>query len=594
MFIKRGLIMKKKCLFFVLLMFSLKLFCQSHGGINYQAVIRNNGEVLQNENVSISISIIENEVSGSVVYEESHSVTTDDHGIVNLIIGSGDVSSGDFSKINWGSRLFVKIESDAGSGSLEGTFELLSVPHAFYSGSSDVARSLIKILSENFSVNSDLFLTSGISVNEMKYAGLDVSTIFSGGVTIEQLRDAGVGVQEMVDENLPVSNMIAGGITVSQLVNAGEDLTEMQAAGVTISQLLDADVSVQELVDVNSPVSDMLTAGITVSQLVQADEDVPDMLSAAITLSQLLTAKESVSDLLSGGITVLQLVNEDADVSEMMNAGVTTQQLVNANEDVSDMLDEGITIAQLVTAGESVQDMTDAGITLSQMVDAGENADDLLLAGFTITEIMDEGITQDDIIAGSITTSSLIGTYGLVVDGITGSYTDTRDGKVYTYIGVGEQVWFAENLASAKTTSGANITSGIYAPNGSSSNVSAHGYLYTYTVGQNACPSGWHVATDAEWFTLENFLDPTIDDPTETGHRGTVFRTKMQEAGFDIPFSGYYTSNISSYNGFGSLSAYWAVSTTAFARLINDPPSNTSVRMGFVQTNPISVKCIRN
>jgi uncharacterized protein (TIGR02145 family) len=56
-----------------------------------------------------------------------------------------------------------------------------------------------------------------------------------------------------------------------------------------------------------------------------------------------------------------------------------------------------------------------------------------------------------------------------------------------------------------------NLTSGVVVdvPAGDESNVATYGRLYTwYAVmdSRNVCPTDWHVPTDAEWTTLENYL----------------------------------------------------------------------------------------
>ena len=71
-------------------------------------------------------------------YEETHSVTTSDQGLVILVVGDG-TTSGDFSDITWanGSH-FISVAIDDGSGSgfvQYSTSELLSVPYALVSNS---------------------------------------------------------------------------------------------------------------------------------------------------------------------------------------------------------------------------------------------------------------------------------------------------------------------------------------------------------------------------------------------------------------------------------------------------------------------------
>ncbi|MBP6976871.1 MAG: fibrobacter succinogenes major paralogous domain-containing protein [Bacteroidales bacterium] len=126
--------------FILLIVFSIAvtlLLAQVPEAINYQAIIRGNTDaVLSNEPVNIRISLLEDNITGNVVYCENHSTTTNNYGIVNLAIGTGTVISGTFDSIDWGgSYHFVKIELDTAGGTNYyhmGTSQLLTVPYAFY------------------------------------------------------------------------------------------------------------------------------------------------------------------------------------------------------------------------------------------------------------------------------------------------------------------------------------------------------------------------------------------------------------------------------------------------------------------------------
>ncbi|MFH2143779.1 MAG: collagen-like protein, partial [Bacteroidota bacterium] len=110
--------MKKLLLSFEFILITLCLLSQSPQSFKYQAVVRDaTGLVITDQNVSIRISLLEGSVSGTVVYQEEHSVTSNDFGLVNLEIGNGNVVSGDFSLVPWGSdSYFIKIELDENGG----------------------------------------------------------------------------------------------------------------------------------------------------------------------------------------------------------------------------------------------------------------------------------------------------------------------------------------------------------------------------------------------------------------------------------------------------------------------------------------------
>ena len=110
---------------------------QAPQAFKYQAVARDNsGNVIVNQNIGFRISILQGSPSGSAVYSETHTVASNDFGLVNFDIGAGNVISGSMSGINWGSSTyFTKIEMDANGGNnylFMGTSQLLSVPYALY------------------------------------------------------------------------------------------------------------------------------------------------------------------------------------------------------------------------------------------------------------------------------------------------------------------------------------------------------------------------------------------------------------------------------------------------------------------------------
>lgn len=111
------------------------LFAQAPLAFKYQAVARDaNGAMIVNKNINVRVGIRDLNITGTVVFQESHAVTTNSFGIININIGNGILTQGSFSGINWGNGAkFIEIEIDLGSGFISiGTSQLLSVPYALY------------------------------------------------------------------------------------------------------------------------------------------------------------------------------------------------------------------------------------------------------------------------------------------------------------------------------------------------------------------------------------------------------------------------------------------------------------------------------
>ena len=102
--------------------------------INYQAVAHDaNGDVLANKNLNVTVGILSGSAVGTLVYEETHSVTSNQYGLFYFKIGEGVVSSGAMNTITWETTdHFVNVNVN---GDDLGTTQLVSVPYALASGS---------------------------------------------------------------------------------------------------------------------------------------------------------------------------------------------------------------------------------------------------------------------------------------------------------------------------------------------------------------------------------------------------------------------------------------------------------------------------
>jgi hypothetical protein len=125
--------MKKVTTTLAVLLVALSLFAQSPSFLQYQAIVRNSsGLVIQNQAVSFRFSLMQGTPGGTSVYQETHNPLTNDFGLVNLLIGDGTPSLGNFQTVNWGNGpYFLKVETDPAGGTAwtdMGTTQMVSVP----------------------------------------------------------------------------------------------------------------------------------------------------------------------------------------------------------------------------------------------------------------------------------------------------------------------------------------------------------------------------------------------------------------------------------------------------------------------------------
>ena len=130
-------------LFFIL---SLTLCAQPPQKMSYQAVVRDaQNSLITNQNIGVRISIVSHNTQ-LAVYAETHTTTTNSNGLMSLEVGAGTVEYGDFSQIDWANDDFsIRSQIDLQGGNnytITSAQQLLSVPYAFFSGSSAIEANL--------------------------------------------------------------------------------------------------------------------------------------------------------------------------------------------------------------------------------------------------------------------------------------------------------------------------------------------------------------------------------------------------------------------------------------------------------------------
>ena len=111
------------------------MYAQAPQKFNYQAVARNNNNIIANGNVGVRLTITQGN-GGTSLYQETQTAATNAFGIFSLQVGGGTIVSGDFTTVDWktGDK-WLQVEMDPAGGTSYtnmGSSELVSVPYAVH------------------------------------------------------------------------------------------------------------------------------------------------------------------------------------------------------------------------------------------------------------------------------------------------------------------------------------------------------------------------------------------------------------------------------------------------------------------------------
>jgi hypothetical protein len=147
---------------FIFITFYLYVCLTAHAQVpqtfNYQGLARDNaGNALSNQNIMLKASILEESSTGIPLYSEMHNINTNAFGLFSLGIGSGSISTGNFSAIRWSTgNKFLKIEIDPTGGNnftLSNTTQLLSVPYSLNAATVSNESQTLTLNGKNLSIS---------------------------------------------------------------------------------------------------------------------------------------------------------------------------------------------------------------------------------------------------------------------------------------------------------------------------------------------------------------------------------------------------------------------------------------------------------
>ena len=188
--------MKKICFLIIAILASVCMVAQTPQAFKYQAIARDEaGNILSNWEIGMKVSIIQGGHDGQDVYIETHQVTSNIYGMINLVIGKGNVQKGDFNSISWGQSshsIKVELDIDGGSNYKEtGTSQLYAVPYALYaeqagsviessSGSGSGERGRVRVRVDNNSSNRNGTPNSKFPAGTSSYLNVNVGNVGIG------------------------------------------------------------------------------------------------------------------------------------------------------------------------------------------------------------------------------------------------------------------------------------------------------------------------------------------------------------------------------------------------------------------------------
>lgn len=376
-----------------LFVIALLLFCSAHAqspeGFNYQAVIRNSaGEILVNQSVGIRMSLIQGSANGSMVYRETFSKTTNSFGLINLIIGTGTVTTGSFSTIDWGAGpyfLETAIDNNGGTSyAVLGTSQLMSVPFALYAQSAandgidgqDGASAYQVWLDAGNTGSEAEFLASlvgtGGSAQDISLSGTELSITDGSTVDLSAIdTDTDTQLSETEVDDFVANN---GYLTTEIDGDVTNEIQDLSLSGSTLSITNNSSATAIDLAPftgTNTDSQDLQLSGSTLSLTGDPDNTAVD-LTAFDTNTQL--SEMEVDDFVAnnGYLTSFTEVDGDAN-NEIQDLNLSGSTLTITNNSSATSID----LAPFTGTNTDNQDLQLSGSTLSLTGDPDNTAVDL-------------------------------------------------------------------------------------------------------------------------------------------------------------------------------------------------------------------------
>ncbi|MDR2580526.1 MAG: TonB family protein [Fibromonadaceae bacterium] len=182
---------------------------------------------------------------------------------------------------------------------------------------------------------------------------------------------------------------------------------------------------------------------------------------------------------------------------------------------------------------------------------------------------------------------------------VTSTFTDSRDGKSYKTVKIGEQTWMAENLAFN--------ASGSKCYKNDESNCEKYGRLYDWNTARNVCPMNWRLPTNTDWQELVLALDGSMTVAgvnlkarsgwNDDGNGADTYGFSALPGGYALPALSEL-GTLDRFSNAGSSSRWWSATKGNIRQLntylqLTSADNNFEYKLDITESLLLSVRCVK-
>ena len=593
--------MNKILTFLSAVLLSISLWAQAPQSFSYQAVVRGaNNQLLVNQAIGMKVSILQGSETGTAVYAETHTPTSNANGLVSISIGAGKGLNGNFTTIDWSKGpYFIKTETDPTGGAnyaFTSTSQLLSVPFALYAANSQPGPKGDK---------GEQGLPGSAGTKGDKGDQGETGLQGQAGAQGPKGDKGETGAQG--PQGLPGANGLVGSAgTKGDKGDQGEPGLQGQAGaqGPKGDTGLKGDKGDQ---------GNGFSNGTATGEIKYWDGNAWNTITPGNN-GQRLTFCDGIPTWTTGDLCPGKVTSTDC-------ANATNNGTLTASNVAS-----GVTSIFSYTGGNggthNGQVVTSEGVAgLTATLQAGTFANGNGSLTYTITGTPAASGTASFALNIGGKTCTVIRTVAIPPTSGYGSNITDSENNTYKTVYIGTQQWMAENLKVSKYSDGTTIpnitdntqwqnnTTGAWAYyNNDVANNAKYGKLYNWYAtspttngNKNVCPTGWHVPTDAEWTVLTNYLGGETVAGGKMKEVGTASwntpNTGSTNTSLFTGLPGGYRDDAGNYSSIVNNGYWWSGpdESTGYAwfRYLGNV-IGSAVRTNGNKANGLSVRCLRD